>query len=70
MKQNKKIKWLALALVACVVLTALPVTSLAAGGTPAIALNTDAITKGNTVYFGVWDSDPIQWRVLSGGSDS
>ena len=69
MKRTRKIRWLSLALIACVVLTALPIAGLA-GSAPAIALNTDAITKGNTVYFGVMGSDPIQWRVLSGGSDS
>ncbi len=65
-------KGLALILALALVLSffaALPVTA-SAEDSPVIALGTDKIATGNTVWFGSKSGSPVSWRVLSDGNDA
>ena len=45
-----------------------PLEGVAAAGSPAIVSDAEKVSVGNTIWFGNYNSAPVQWRVLGDGN--
>ncbi|MBR6861701.1 MAG: hypothetical protein IKM73_10320, partial [Acidaminococcaceae bacterium] len=57
-----------LALMVSMIMTAMPISAMAAGASTGITLGTGKIAKGNKIWFGSYNGSPILWRVLGNGT--